>query len=49
MAGAHEIIVAENGRQIQISRHLKDLGKGLILGILNDVGLDLSWDQLLRE
>lgn len=45
--GAHDIYQAGNGREIQIPRHPRDLGPGLLRGILRQAGLDMSLHEFM--
>ena len=44
----HDIYEASNGHKVPIPRHRKDLGKGLLLDILKQAGLDISWSEFHR-
>ncbi len=47
--GRHDIYRTKTGKKIQIPRHSRDLGAGLMRKIIRQTGLDLSLDQFLQR
>lgn len=46
--GNHDIYHTPSGKIIPIPRHPRDLGRGLLLKILREAGLDLSLQEFLE-
>jgi predicted RNA binding protein YcfA (HicA-like mRNA interferase family) len=44
----HEIYISDKGKIVPIPRHSKDLKKGLIMGILKELGIHMNWEQFQR-
>ena len=44
----HEIYISDNKKMVPIPRHNKDLKKGLIMGILKELGIRMNWEQFQR-
>jgi predicted RNA binding protein YcfA (HicA-like mRNA interferase family) len=47
--GSHDIYRTLSGKTIPIPRHSRDLGRGLLLKILREAGLDLSLKEFLEK
>jgi predicted RNA binding protein YcfA (HicA-like mRNA interferase family) len=46
--GNHEIWKTADGRIVEIPRHARDLGRGLLRKILSQAGLDMGLEEFLR-
>lgn len=44
----HEIYISDKKKMVPIPRHNKDLKKGLIMGILKELGIRMNWEQFQR-
>ena len=46
--GRHEVWKTSDGRIVEIPRHPRDLGRGLLRSILRQAGVDMGLDEFLR-
>jgi predicted RNA binding protein YcfA (HicA-like mRNA interferase family) len=45
----HDVYRARNGKKIQIPRHPRDLGRGLVRNILQQAGLNIGIEEFLQH